>query len=56
MSIEKMDFGTEARDERLEQLKDLYPEIFSDGNINVDALKEVCGVEPLGANENNYGR
>ncbi len=45
MAIEKLNLRADSQDERFEQLKQLYPEIFSDGNLNVDALKEACGLE-----------
>ncbi len=32
-------------DERLQALKQLYPEIFSDGKINTDILREIAGEE-----------
>ena len=35
--------STKETDERLEALKQLYPEIFSDGKINLDAFKDVTG-------------
>ena len=31
------------KDERFEALKNLYPELFSDGEINTDVLKEILG-------------
>lgn len=34
-----------AKDERLEALKQLYPELFSDGKLNLDVLKEITGGE-----------
>lgn len=37
--------ATKATDERLEALKQLYPELFSDGKINLDVLKEITGGE-----------
>ena len=45
MAIEKLNLRADSQDERFAQLKQLYPEIFSDGNLNVDALKEACGLE-----------
>lgn len=37
--------ATKAKDERLEALKQLYPELFSDGKLNLDVLKEITGGE-----------
>lgn len=37
--------ATKASDTRLEALKQLYPELFSDGKINRDVLKEIAGDE-----------
>lgn len=45
MAIEKMNLRADSQDERFAQLKQLYPEIFSDGNLNIEALKEACGLE-----------
>ena len=47
--MERTDFlsSVEEKDERLEALKQLYPEIFSDGKINLDAFKEVTGTSEL---------
>jgi len=45
MAIEKLNLRADSQDERFAQLKQLYPEIFSDGNLNVEALKEACGLE-----------
>ena len=45
MAIEKLNLRADSQDERFEQLKQLYPELFSDGNLNVEALKEACGLE-----------
>ena len=45
MAIEKLNLRADCQDERFEQLKQLYPELFSDGNLNVEALKEACGLE-----------
>lgn len=39
--------ATEPVDERLEALKQLYPEIFSDGKINLDAFKDVTNTSDL---------
>ena len=39
--------STKQTDERLEALKQLYPEIFSDGKINLDAFKDVTGTSDL---------
>lgn len=39
--------STKETDERLESLKQLYPEIFSDGKINLDAFKDVTGTSDL---------
>ena len=39
--------STKETDERLEALKQLYPEIFSDGKINLDAFKDVTGTSDL---------
>ena len=39
--------NTEPTDERLEALKQLYPEIFSDGKINLDAFKDVTNTSEL---------
>ena len=39
--------STKEIDERLEALKQLYPEIFSDGKINLDAFKDVTGTSDL---------
>jgi len=39
--------ATETTDERLETLKQLYPEIFSDGNINLDAFMDVTNTSTL---------
>lgn len=39
--------STKETDERLEALKLLYPEIFSDGKINLDAFKDVTGTSDL---------
>ena len=35
--------STAEKDERLEKLKQLYPELFSDGKLNIDILKEITG-------------
>lgn len=45
MAIEKLNLRADSQDERFAQLKQLYPEIFSDGNLNFEALKEACGIE-----------
>lgn len=45
MAIEKLNLRADSQDERFAQLKQLYPELFSDGNLNVEALKEACGLE-----------
>ena len=45
MAIEKLNLRADSQDERFAQLKQLYPELFSDGNLNIDALKEACGLE-----------
>ncbi|MBE6359904.1 MAG: site-specific DNA-methyltransferase [Treponema bryantii] len=37
--------ATKPTDERLEALKQLYPELFSDGKLNIDVLKEITGGE-----------
>lgn len=37
--------ATKVKDERLEALKQLYPELFSDGKLNLDVLKEITGGE-----------
>ena len=37
--------ATKAKDERLEALKQLYPELFADGKLNIDVLKEITGGE-----------
>ena len=39
--------STKETDERLEALKQFYPEIFSDGKINLDAFKDVTGTSDL---------
>ena len=39
--------STKETDERLEALKQLYPEIFSDGKINLDAFKDVTNTSDL---------
>ena len=39
--------STKETDERLEALKQLYPEIFSDGKINLDVFKDVTGTSDL---------
>ena len=39
--------STKETDERLGALKQLYPEIFSDGKINLDAFKDVTGTSDL---------
>ncbi len=39
--------STKETDDRLEALKQLYPEIFSDGKINLDAFKDVTGTSDL---------
>lgn len=36
---------TNPSDERLQALKQLYPELFSDGKINTDILREIAGEE-----------
>ena len=36
--------STQEKDERLEALKQLYPELFADGKLNIDVLKEVTGL------------
>ena len=37
--------ATKPTDERLEALKQLYPELFTDGKLNLDVLKEITGGE-----------
>lgn len=37
--------STNPSDERLEALKQLYPELFADGKLNIDVLKEITGGE-----------
>ena len=37
--------ATKPTDERLEALKQLYPELFADGKLNIDVLKEITGGE-----------
>lgn len=39
--------STKETDERLEALKQLYPEIFSDGKINLDTFKDVTNTSDL---------
>ena len=39
--------STKETDKRLEALKQLYPEIFSDGKINLDAFKDVTNTSDL---------
>ena len=39
--------STKETDERLQALMRLYPEIFSDGKINLDAFKDVTGASDL---------
>lgn len=39
--------STKETDERLEALKQLYPEIFSDGKINLDVFKDVTNTSDL---------
>ncbi len=39
--------STQEKDERLEALKKLYPEIFSDGKINLDAFKDATNTSDL---------
>ena len=39
--------STKEADERLQALMRLYPEIFSDGKINLDAFKDVTGASDL---------
>lgn len=43
--------SVEEKDERLESLKKLYPEIFSDGKINLDAFKDATGTSDLPEDE-----
>lgn len=43
--------SVEEKDERLESLKKLYPEIFSDGKINLDAFKDATGISDLPEDE-----
>ena len=38
MAIEKLNLRADCQDERFAQLKQLYPEIFSDGNLNIEAF------------------
>ncbi|MEE3434392.1 MAG: site-specific DNA-methyltransferase [Treponema sp.] len=45
MAIGKLNLRADSQDKRFVQLKQLYPEIFSDGNLNIEALKEACGLE-----------
>lgn len=51
--MEREDFldSVEEKDERLEALKQLYPEIFSDGKINLDAFKDATGTSDLPEDE-----
>ncbi len=37
MAIEKLNLRADSQDERFAQWKQLYPELFSDGNLNVEA-------------------
>lgn len=37
--------ATNPSDERLQALKQLYPELFSDGKLNTDILREIAGEE-----------
>ncbi len=43
--------SVEEKDERLEALKKLYPEIFSDGKINLDAFMDATGTSLLPEDE-----
>ena len=43
--------SVEEKDERLESLKKLYPEIFSEGKINLDAFKDATGTSDLPEDE-----
>ena len=45
MAIEKLNLRADSQDECFAQLKQLYPELFSDGNLNIEVLKEACGLE-----------
>lgn len=51
--MEREDFlkSVEEKDERLEALKQLYPEIFSDSKINLDAFKDATGTSDLPEDE-----
>jgi adenine-specific DNA-methyltransferase len=43
MSIQKLEPSSNLDQERIEMLKQLFPEVVSDGKINWDVLKEVLG-------------
>lgn len=51
--MERQDFlnCVEEKDERLAALKKLYPEIFSDGKINLDAFMDATGTSALPEDE-----
>ena len=57
MSITPLDKPDNLQAEKIEALKDLFPQAFSDGKLNLDALKEELGdlVDELPAGEEHYG-
>ena len=57
MSITSLDKPDNLQAEKIEVLKDLFPQAFSDGKLNLDALKEELGdlVDELPAGEEHYG-
>ncbi|MFA4911441.1 MAG: site-specific DNA-methyltransferase [Desulfobacteria bacterium] len=57
MSIEKMTLPKRLDEEKIEALKQLFPEIFADGTINLDALREEISdaLEDVDVGEEHYG-
>ena len=57
MSITPLDKSDTLQAEKIVALKDLFPQAFSDGKLNLDALKEELGdlVDELPAGEEHYG-
>lgn len=56
MPIARFDPGYDLQDERLQRLRELFPEAFADGELDWDALRDVLGA-PLeeGDEYNTYG-
>lgn len=57
MPISPLEKPENLREDKIEALKDLFPQAFSDGKLNLDALREELGnlVDELPEGEEHYG-